>query len=43
VLDLSILRDTAYLKYNFTNNGIDFEFKNIDNIAISTDKNKINS
>jgi hypothetical protein len=43
VLDLSILRDTAHLKYNFTKKGIDFEFKNIDDIAINTDKDKINN
>jgi hypothetical protein len=43
VLDLSILRDTAYLKYNFINDGIDFEFKNVVDIAITTDKNKIKS
>jgi hypothetical protein len=43
VIDLSILRDTAYLKYDFTNNGIGFEFKNIDDIGINTDKEKINN
>jgi hypothetical protein len=41
VVDLSILRDTAHIKYNFTNAGIDFEFKNISDIAINTDKGKI--
>jgi hypothetical protein len=43
VLDLSILRDTTYLKYNFTDKVIDFEFKNIDDIDINTDKDKINN
>jgi len=43
VIDLSILRDTAYVKYNYVNNGIDLEFKNIDDIAINTDKERINN
>ncbi|HXB44142.1 MAG TPA: hypothetical protein VNV85_08810 [Puia sp.] len=43
VIDLSILRDTAYLKYHFTNTGMGFEFKNINDIAINTDKEKINN
>ncbi len=43
VIDLSILRDTAYLKYIFTDNGIGFEFKDINAIAINTDKEKLNN
>jgi hypothetical protein len=41
VVDLSILRDTAYLKYNSSNNRVLFNFKNINAIAITSDKEKI--
>ena len=43
VVDLSILRDTASLKYTFTNSRMEFEFINIGDIAINNDKEKINN
>jgi hypothetical protein len=41
VVDLSFLRDTASFKYNFGNDRIDFEFKNIGNVGINGDKEKL--
>ena len=42
-VDLSILRDTALLNYTFNDNGINFEFKNIKDIPINGDKEKLNN
>jgi len=37
------LRDTASFKYTFTDNGVDLEFKDINDIIINTDKEKLNN
>ena len=42
VVDLSFLRDTASFKYTFANDKVDFEFKDVGNVVINGDKEKLN-